>query len=98
MRRWSEAPVDRLGPPSPPPNPLPQGEGGFRGYQKTPPPLAGRGRGEGAQTTQVERATQAAAAAATLDQLRAAIAAFDGCMLRDTASHLIFAEGDPAPG
>ena len=38
----------------------------------------------------------AAAAAATLDDLRAAIAAFDGCALRDTASHLVFAEGDPS--
>ena len=38
----------------------------------------------------------AAAAAATLDDLRAAIAEFDGCALRDTASHLVFAEGDPS--
>jgi DNA polymerase len=37
-----------------------------------------------------------AAAAATLDALRAAIAEFDGCALRDTASHLVFAEGDPS--
>ncbi len=33
---------------------------------------------------------------ATLDDLRAALAAFDGCALRDTASNLVFAEGDPA--
>ncbi len=30
----------------------------------------------------------------TLDNLRAAIADFDGCALRDTASNLVFAEGD----
>jgi DNA polymerase len=34
--------------------------------------------------------------ATTLDQLRTAIAAFDGCALRDTATNLVFAEGDPA--
>ncbi len=33
--------------------------------------------------------------AGTLAELRAAIAAFDGCALRDTASHPVFAEGDP---
>lgn len=43
-----------------------------------------------------ERALQAAAGASTLEELRAAIAAFDGCALRDTASHLVFAAGDPA--
>jgi DNA polymerase len=43
-----------------------------------------------------ERALQVAAGAATLEELRAAVAAFDGCALRDTASHLVFAAGDPA--
>lgn len=42
-----------------------------------------------------ERALQAASTATTMEELRAAIAAFDGCSLRDTASHLVFAEGDP---
>ena len=88
-----EGPVDRLGTP-PPPAPLPQGEGENR-HGTTPPPLAGGGRGDGAAPT---FAQQAAAAATTLPDLRAAIAAFDGCALRDTASHLIFAEGDPAAG
>jgi DNA polymerase len=67
---------------SPPPSPLPQAEGGNTG----PPPRA----------TPAERALQAAAGATTLDELRAAIAAFDGCALRDTASNLVFAEGDPS--
>lgn len=43
-----------------------------------------------------ERALAAAAQAATLDDLRAALAGFDGCALRDTASNLVFAEGDLA--
>ena len=63
------------------------------------PALAGGRGGEGAptaRTTPAERALEAAAAAPNLDALRAAVAGFDGCALRDTASHLVFAEGDPA--
>ncbi|HEY2619540.1 MAG TPA: uracil-DNA glycosylase [Acetobacteraceae bacterium] len=93
-----DAPVDRLraGARPPPPHLLPQGEGENSG-RGSPLPLAEGGRGEGAapqRTTAAERALQAAAAAATLEQLRAAIAAFDGCALRDTASNLVFAAGD----
>lgn len=43
-----------------------------------------------------ERALAAAARSANLDELRAALADFDGCALRDTATNLVFAEGDPA--
>jgi uracil-DNA glycosylase len=46
--------------------------------------------------TPAERALGLASRAATLDELRAALAGFDGCALRDTASNLVFAEGDPA--
>ncbi len=42
-----------------------------------------------------ERALAAAIGAQTLEALRDAIAAFDGCPLRDTASNLVWAEGDP---
>jgi DNA polymerase len=94
-----DAPVDRLrvlvAPP--PPAPLPQGEGEDR--LPSPPPLVGGGRGEGVvpvRTPPAERAAQSAAAATTLEELRAAIAGFDGCALRDTASNLVFAEGDPS--
>jgi uracil-DNA glycosylase len=97
-----EAPVDRLRVVSPPPNPLPQGEGETL-RPTSPPPLAGGGRGEGApastatlRPTAAERALQTAATATTLADLRAAIAGFDGCALRDTASNLVFAAGDPA--
>ncbi len=44
------------------------------------------------------RAEQAADAADSLDRLRDAVLAFKGCALRDTASHTLFAEGDPASG
>jgi uracil-DNA glycosylase len=79
-----EVPVDRLRAPLTPPNHLPRGEGGLASF--------------GARVTSAERATQAAAAATSLDELRTAIAGFDGCVLRDTASHLIFAQGDPCAG
>jgi uracil-DNA glycosylase family 4 len=45
-----------------------------------------------------ERAGRAAASATTLDELRVAIAGFDGTTLRDTATNMLFLEGDPACG
>jgi DNA polymerase len=42
-----------------------------------------------------ERALGLAGQAGSLAALRDAVAAFDGCALRDTASNLVFAEGDP---
>jgi uracil-DNA glycosylase len=48
--------------------------------------------------TPAERAIAAAAAADSLESLKAAIAAFDGCPLRDTAGHLVFAEGAAEAG
>jgi uracil-DNA glycosylase family 4 len=53
---------------------------------------------EPARGTPAERALAAAGQASNLEDLRAAIAAFDGCALRDTAGHLVFAEGDPTAG
>ena len=41
-------------------------------------------------------AREAAAAAATLDELKAALEAFEGCSLKGTATRLAFADGDPA--
>jgi DNA polymerase len=43
----------------------------------------------------INRAREIAARAATLDELRAAVAGFDGCSLRNTAKNLVFADGDP---
>jgi DNA polymerase len=42
------------------------------------------------------RAEAAAEAAGSLAALRAALAAFDGCALRETATNLVFADGDPS--
>ncbi|MCC6718970.1 MAG: uracil-DNA glycosylase [Acetobacteraceae bacterium] len=44
---------------------------------------------------QVRRAQEIAAACATLDALRAALAAFDGCPLAATATNLVFNDGNP---
>jgi uracil-DNA glycosylase len=74
------APVDRLRSPEKRPTPAPR-------------PLAAPELSKG---TPGERALAAAAQASTLDALRTALAAFDGCALRDTATNLIFAEGNPA--
>jgi DNA polymerase len=43
-------------------------------------------------------AQDAAAAAATLAELKAALEAFDGCALKRTATHTVFADGTPAGG
>jgi uracil-DNA glycosylase family 4 len=46
----------------------------------------------------VERAIQAAAEAQTLEALKAAIAGFEGDRLRDMATNIVFAAGDPDAG
>lgn len=48
--------------------------------------------------TPAARAEAAAGAADSLGALRAAIAGFEDCALRDTAANLVFAAGDPAAG
>jgi uracil-DNA glycosylase len=73
-------PLDRLRPAEPKPVPPP-------GPVAAPEPARG---------TAGERALAAAAKAGTLEDLRSALTSFDGCALRDTASNLVFAAGDPA--
>jgi uracil-DNA glycosylase family 4 len=46
----------------------------------------------------VARAQQLAAAANTREELRAALAAFDGCPLKATATNLVFSDGNPDAG
>jgi len=43
----------------------------------------------------VRTARELAAAARTLEELRAALVAFDGCPLKETATNLVFADGNP---
>ncbi len=49
-------------------------------------------------TAPVQRAQEVAAAAQTIDELRDALARFDGCALSTTATNLVFADGNPASG
>ena len=48
-----------------------------------------------AQDEAAQSARATAANARTLDELRAALEAFDGCALKRTASRLVFADGNP---
>jgi DNA polymerase len=48
-----------------------------------------------AAATPAARAAAIAAAASTVEALYAAVAAFDGCALRDTATNLVFEDGSP---
>lgn len=50
----------------------------------------------GAPRPAATQAAALAAAATTAAELRAAIAGFDGCALRETATNLVFADGNPA--
>ncbi len=59
-----------------------------------PAPIA-RVQPDAPSGTAGERALAAAGAARSLEELRAAIAGFEGCALKQTASHLVFAEGNP---
>jgi DNA polymerase len=78
-------PVDRLRPVESKPVPLPRPASPVKDAAAAGPPKGTPG----------ERAVGSAGQAATLDDLRTALAGFDGCALRDTASNLVFAEGDP---
>lgn len=79
-----DAPIDRLRPPSTVPS------------AALPRPVPARPAVP--QGTPVERAARAAEQASSLEALRAAVAGFDGCALRDMATHLVFAAGDPDAG
>jgi DNA polymerase len=48
-----------------------------------------------AGNAQAQRARDIAAACTTLEELRAALAGFDGCPLSATATHLVFNDGNP---
>jgi DNA polymerase len=86
-----EVPFDRLAPvaaaaepPSLPP----------ASRAKLPPPAAAPLAA--APSADVASAQRCAAAASNLDELRAAVTAFEGCGLKRTATHTVFADGNPA--
>ena len=53
---------------------------------------------DGGLAATIETARAAAAAADSLEALRAAVLAFDGCALKKTATHTVFADGVPEGG
>ncbi len=88
-------PVNRLRAPLPRPEPIDSvSSPAAPSVLRAPPTPAGAPGRASARA----RACQAALAAGTLAELRAVMAAFDGCALRNTATSLVFAEGDPAAG
>lgn len=77
------APAERPAPsaaPSPPPVSPPP---------RTPRPLA-------SANAEAESAREIASACTTLAELKAAVEAFEGCALKETATNTVFADGDPA--
>jgi len=96
-----EAPVDRLHPP-PPPEAAPA-KAPARSPASPPqaPQQATRGGGQQrllAENTDMAQASaqELAQAAQNLDELRQALAAFEQCPLKQTASNLVFGDGNPA--
>lgn len=87
----AEPSVAAAPPAAPAPRPVPQDRGlSTTRVRPTPAPPALQSRDE---TTRSARST--ATAAQTLDELRAALAAFDGCALKHTAANLVFGDGQP---
>jgi uracil-DNA glycosylase family 4 len=97
-----EAPVDRLRPAAAPAQPLARPPAPAPSYERPDPPRpAALPRttvppAVVAPPAEVEKAARSAAASAsTLEALRTALAAFEGCNLRLTATQLVFADGNP---
>jgi DNA polymerase len=61
----------------------------------TAQPTPGAPAAPAAPATVNTNASERAAAASTLDELRAALEGFDGCALRQTATNLVFCDGNP---
>ncbi|MCA3263285.1 MAG: uracil-DNA glycosylase [Telmatospirillum sp.] len=95
-----ETPLDRFAAlPPPPPVAAPAAKAPARTASLVPPaPAAAPPTLAAPQpAAQAELAARAAATAArTLAELQAAVAAFEGCALKATATNLVFADGNPA--
>lgn len=92
-----EVAVDRFAAPLPVPSappPFQDAPPAVRSALPSPAPAAPVA-GSATPAAEVEAARIAAASAKTLDELRDALARFDGCSLRLTARSLVFADGNP---
>jgi len=63
--------------------------------QRPVPPPAGEGKALVSPDAAIMAAREAARTAANLDELRALLESFEGCSLRNTATQLVFADGNP---
>ena len=91
-----EEPVDRLAP-RPVPQPPAPSEAPVRKASPSPPrtTMAPAATVAGPPEETERAARETARAAANLGELRAALEQFDGCSLRNTATQLVFADGNP---
>ena len=104
------APVNRFAlpgklpsPPPPPPSPAPPRSSParapapslFASPNSAPPHSHVTPVGVHSHDDAVGRAVALASEAKTVEELRAALAAFDGCPLKRTATHLVFTDGSP---
>jgi uracil-DNA glycosylase len=87
-----EVPLDRFAAPAPPP--VPERKAPPIRAVPTPPPAPAIAAPVPAAQAVIS-AREAAAGARDLDELRAVLAAFDGCPLKATATNLVFADGVP---
>ena len=86
----ADAPVDRLASAEPRPPAAPRAAA--PPPRQPPPPIATL---QPATLPAAQRVRDIAASCRTLDELRAALAAFDGCPLSITATNLVFNDGNP---
>lgn len=95
----ADCPRDRLAPPATAPAPAPASAAPGQARPAIPGPRAPAppppDRELMSQDGALASARALARAATTLDELRAALAAFDGCPLKQTAMNLVFADGNP---
>lgn len=75
--------------------PRPEPEASDRPQGGPPPPRTTDAPMLVGREDQTRYARDVAASANTLEELRAAYAAFDGCALKQTATNFVFADGDP---
>ena len=81
---------------APPARPAPEpGRGATEPARPAPPPMVARPQQVPGMIAASDDARRRAAAAGTLEELRAAIEEFDGCPLKTTAMNTVFADGKP---
>ena len=95
-----DTPVDRFSEPDPEPKkaakrPIPTSITQRLEKQAPPPPIATRSTITVPDANVIQSAAEIAAAAGTLEALKNAMNAFEGCNLKGTAKNMVFADGNP---